>query len=343
MRDFELDETSRRSLVEVYEGHHGNELRKLVPPEEVFLKFRGGRSEKGTQPIAKGDPLAAKSPVQVGNDKPDLPYARKVAVVIGIANYRNFSSLADAAKGATGPFNLLFAEKDATDFIALLRSGRMGSNWEIEDLVGPKATYKAVDLRLKALQSELKENDLLLFFFSGHGFPDQKDQNNSAYLSFQDSSLEKLSETAMSLGTLRKWAMDLKAKHVILFLDACRSGLLGTAKGNPTLTYGAFFEAAQFGQRPGKVAITSSLGTNQSYEWEAHQNGDFTALLISALTERIVRPTSGSYLTIKDIYVALGRELPSETRRSPQRLVQMPNLIQLDGSSITDFPIAIAQ
>lgn len=346
IRDFDLDETSRRSLVEVYEGRHGNELRKLVPPEEVFLKFRRGLPEKGSQLIAKGGgPLAAKSPVQSGKSKRDLPYARKIAVLIGIANYKNLSPIADVAKGAAGPFNLRFAEKDATDFKALLRSGRMGSNWEIEDLVGPTATYEAVDLRLKALQSDLKENDLLLFFFSGHGFADQKDRN-SAYLFFQDSSLDKLPQTAMSLGTLRKWAVSFKAKHVILLLDACRSGLLGTAKGNPTLNYEAleaFFEAAQFGQSPGKVAITSSLGMDQSYEWPERQNGYFTALLISALTERIARPSSGNYLTIKDIYVALGRELPSETRRSPQRLEQMPNLIQLDGSSISDFPIAIAQ
>ena len=342
VRDFDLDEVSRRSLVKIYEGPHGNKLRKLVSPEEVFLKFRRGRSEKGTQPIDKGGQLAAKSPVPVGKEKPDLPYARKVAVVIGIANYKNLSPFADAAKGAAGPFNLRFAEKDAMDFKALLRSGRMGSNWEIEDVVGPTATYEAVDLRLKALQSDLKENDLVLFFFSGHGFADQKDRN-SAYLFFQDSSLDKLSQTAMSLGALRKWAMGLKAKHVILFLDACRSGLLGNAKGNSTLTYDAFLEAAQFGQSPGKVAITSSLGTNQSYEWLERQNGYFTALLISALTERIARPSAGSYLTIQDIYVALGRELPSETRRSPQGLEQMPDLILLDGGNVINFPIAIAQ
>lgn len=341
VRDFDLDETSRRSLFNVYEGQHGNELRKLVPPEEVFLKFRRGLPEKGPQPVAKGDPQAAKGPTQVRNDKRDLPYGRKVAVVIGIADYKNLSPLADAAKGAAGPFNLLFAEKDATDFKALLRSGRMGSNWEIEELVGPAATNKAVDLRLKALQSELKKDDLLLFFFSGHGFADQKDRN-SAYLFFQDSSLDKLPQTAMSLGALREWAMGLKAKHVILFLDACRSGLLGTAKGNSTLTYDAFLEAAQFGQSPGKLAITSSLGADQSYEWRERQNGFFTSLLISALTERIARPSSGSYLTIRDIYSALVREVPSETRRSLQRLEQMPYLIQLGGGDILDFPIAIA-
>ncbi len=314
VRDFDLDETSRRSLIDVYEGKHGSELRKLVPLDEVVPKFRRGLSEKGAEPIAKGGR--------------ELPYARKIAVVIGIDSYKNLSPRA----------NLSFAEKDATDFKALLRSGRMGTNWEIEDLVGPTATYEAVDLRLKLLRSELKENDLLIFFFSGHGFPDNKDRN-SAYLFFQDSSLGKLPQTAMSLGTLRDWAIGLKAKHVILFLDACRSGLLGTAKGTLTLTYDAL-DAAQFGESPGKVAITSSIGADQSYEWPDGQNGYFTALLISALTERIARPKSGSYLTIKDVYVALVRELPIATRS--QQLEQIPILIPLGGNMV-DFPIAVAQ
>lgn len=200
-----------------------------------------------------------------------------------------------------------------------------------------------MDLTLKSLQSGLKENDLLLFFFSGHGFADQKDRN-SAYLFFQDSSRDKLPQTAMSLGKLRKWTMDLKAKYVILLLDACRSGLMGSAKGNSTMTYDelAFFEAAQFGQSPGKVAITSSLGAAESYEWSERKNGYFTALLISALTERIARPSMGTYLTIKDVYRALSTELPRETSRSSSRLEQMPHLILLEGN-IIDFPIAIAE
>ena len=329
VRDFDLNETNRRSLVNAYKGKHGNKLQKLVPPEEVFLKFRGG-AQKGAQ-------LTAKKSLQVGNDNRDLPYDRKIAVLIGIANYKNLSPLADNVKGASGPFNLRFAEKDATDFKTLLRSGRMGSNWEIVDLIGPRASYETVDLTLKSLESDLKEKDLLLFFFSGHGFGD----NDSSYLFLQDSVYEKLPQTAMSLGKLRRWAVNLKAKHVILFLDACRSGLLGTAKGTSTFKYA--FEATQFGQSPGKVAITSSLGMDQSYEWPAHQNGYFTALLISALKEEIARPSSGNYLTIKDIYVALGRELPSETRRSHPQLEQMPNLIALDGGSIIHFPIAVAK
>lgn len=331
VRNFDL-KACRRLLVDVYGGRHRSKLRKLVPPEEVFLKFRRDPPEKRAHPVTKGGgPLVAKSNVRTSKSIRELPYGRKIAVLIGIANYKNLSPSR----------NLQFAEKDARDFKTLLDSGPMGSNWEIEYLVGPMATYQAVDLKLKSLESDLNENDLLLFFFSGHGFADEKDRN-SAYLFFQDSSPDKMSQTAMSLGKLRNWAISLRAKHVILFLDACRSGLLGVAKGNATLSYDVFLEAAQFAQSPGKVAITSTLGTDQSYEWPRRQNGYFTALLISALTEHIARPSSGNYLTIKDIYVALARELPKETRRSPQRIEQMPNLIHLDGSNI-DFPLAIAQ
>lgn len=316
VRDFDFDETNRRSLIEAYGGKHGSELRKLVPLDEVFPKFRRGLPQKGSEPIAKA-PIAEA-------DR-ELPYGRKIAVVIGIDKYKNLSS------------NLSFAEKDATDFKELLRSGRMGSNWQIEEMIGPAATYEAVDLTLKSLRSGLRENDLLLFFFSGHGFSD-KDQE-SAYLFFQDSSRNKLSQTALSLGTLREWAIGLRAKHVILFLDACRSGLLGTAKGISTMSYAAL-DAAQFRQSSGKVAITSSIGADESYEWTDRRNGFFTALLISALTEHIARPKSGSYLTIKDVFAALTRELPIVTQSQP--LQQIPWLFPLDGIMV-DFPIAITQ
>lgn len=338
VRDFDLDEMSRRLLLGVYEGKHGSELRKLVPLDEVLPKFRRGQSEKGAEHITTGDPLTERDRVLVDKGDRELPYARKIAVVIGINSYKNLSPLADMAQGATGPFNLSFAEKDATDFKALLRSGPMGRNWEIVDLIGPTATYEAVNLRLKILHSELKENDLLLFFFSGHGFADPKDRN-SAYLFFQDSLLKNLPQTAMSLGTLREWAIGLRAKHVVLFLDACRSGLLGTSKGISSLTYDAL-DAAEFVQSPGKVAITSSIGGDLSFESKKDQNGYFTALLISALTERIARPKSGRYLTIRDVFKALAKELPLVTESEPQE--QIPLLIPLSGD-MAYFPIAITQ
>ena len=335
VRKFDLDQMSRQVILKVYDGKHGKDLQGLVPSGEVFSEFRQFFSIKGTQPSDRTHALQAE------NNAQNLPYNRKFAVVIGIADYKNLRARSDATKGAGEPFDLSFAEKDATDFKALLDSKQMGNDWDIELLVGHNATREAVNLRMQAIQSAVKEDDLVLLFFSGHGFSDEMDRDN-AYLFFYDSLYEKLLQTGMSLGTLRNWILDLRAKRVVVFLDACRTGLFGKSKGSMSLRYDAL-TGAQFGENPGKVAITSSVGADLSYESTERQNGFFTSLLISALTERIARPSSGNYLTIWDIFTTLKDRLPKETRKVAQgRRPQTPWLFQLDGNMI-DFPIAIAQ
>jgi hypothetical protein len=271
----------------------------------------------------------------------DLPYRRKVAVVIGISDYRQFPQSTAVASGNPGPYDLLFGEKDGHDFIALLQSGRLGKGWEVYDFMGTKAKRRDLMVLLNSLSSDLTSDDLVFFFFSGHGFSELNDPEKT-YLFLYDSHLNNMPTTALSLRTLREWVLALNAKHVVLFLDACRSGLLGVAKGQTEFSYGAL-EATQFSQRPGKVAITSSIGSDLSYEWPLRQNSFFTSLLISALKEEIARPTTGTYLTIKDVYSALVRELPLVTARSRDARRQIPGLIQLDGGEILDFPIALAK
>lgn len=172
------------------------------------------------------------------------------ALVVGINDY---------------PGNELYGcISDANEVERLLNKNEDGSpNFGVK-----KVTEYLEKSELRELIDDLfaGENEIALFYFSGHGYVDK---NNQSYLVTSDYSKY---DYGVSLDEVLKKANASKTKNKIIILDACNSGAMGSLQ-----SFG--IEGSMLGN--GLTILTSSLHSEPSLEVNGH--GLFTSLLIEAL------------------------------------------------------------
>jgi hypothetical protein len=146
--------------------------------------------------------------------------ARDFAVVVGIESY---SDLPPAR----------FAQRDAQAVVVhLLAMGLPSRN--VVQLQGEKAGFKGIEKYLEAwLPNNVADSSRVFFYFSGHGAPDPK--TGDAYLLPWDGDPNYLERTGYPVKRLYEELASLKAKEVIVAMDACFSG----AGGRSVLAKGA--------------------------------------------------------------------------------------------------------
>lgn len=154
-------------------------------------------------------------------------YARKWAVVVGI-NYEKTNN------------KLLYAEADARDIKALLLDAGFDES-RVHTLIGRSATAEAIRTQMSWLQSSAKAGDLVLFYFSGHGFQVPDSDGPQDETDGLDEALVPVDGRAASPAMLilddelALWASRVaeRAKHLVIVLDTCYSG--GATRGQRTL------------------------------------------------------------------------------------------------------------
>ncbi len=78
------------------------------------------------------------------------------------------------------------------------------------------------------------KNDLILLYYSGHGLPNNK--NNDLYFATFDTETALVKSTAISFENIYRWIRDSHCKRIVILLDCCYSGIAGQvfAKGDLT-------------------------------------------------------------------------------------------------------------
>lgn len=138
---------------------------------------------------------------------------------------------------------------------------------------------------LSDLAGELREEDLFLFFFSGHGI----EVDGHGYLLTRDSPLAFPEHCSLSLDLLRKSLGHLSAGKRVLLLDACRnSPEAGKGhNGNPMADAVSkdIVAAARSKLTAGTTtALLSACRPGQrAYEWPQKQHGAFTHFLLEGM------------------------------------------------------------
>jgi hypothetical protein len=121
------------------------------------------------------------------------------------------------------------------------------------------------------------ELDFLFFYFSGHGW---SSQDGTDYLLTSDSFVIMPKDTAISVpmleGHLRNW----EAKHVVLFIDACRTVMAG---GKSAIIPEKSRIDVKSLRIPGMVTFCSCAPGQTSYEADEISSGVFTEGVCKAL------------------------------------------------------------
>jgi uncharacterized caspase-like protein len=142
------------------------------------------------------------------------------AVVVGISTYAN--------KGIT---KLQFANRDAQAFSDYLRSKAGGSVPEenIRLLIDREATTASVYDALSWLTSVCKQNDVVYFYFAGHGDMESQTMYKLGFLLTYNTPRTNYINNAVRIEDLNNFANTLSTKNkarVVLITDACHSGTL---------------------------------------------------------------------------------------------------------------------
>ena len=247
----------------------------------------------------------------------------RYAVCIGINTYTTTAHL---------PV-LEYAEADARALDALLaRLGFSDENRKL--LLGVNATLKNINTALEEIILDRpSENDLILFYFAGHGKPlqfNEVDENSDSgasgevFLASYDFDIDKLRQSrsfrtqrALGMKRLREtfFAGEGSRKRLFLF-DSCYSGdFFGPRYRDDTDPVQGYIQHMLDSKSTGRLAISSCLPTQKAREDADLGHGLFTDLLLKALAgEDPDALRQDGCLTVNSLFEYLAEKLP-ETQR----------------------------
>jgi len=195
-------------------------------------------------------------------------FSRKRAVIIGVDKYQYVK-----------PLN--FCSSDAHSVAAAFRDSLKFDPADILEIT-PDSTRtphrnKIIQEVLEFLKGDIQEDELLVFYFSGHGIRDPHSKRD--YLLPLDVSLADVTATGISVDYLVGKLTDTGCKNIVMFIDACRDDLDEGAKSISGV--GEFSREAV--EREGLVTFFSCDPKEKSYEIEALGHGSFTYCLLEAI------------------------------------------------------------
>lgn len=174
--------------------------------------------------------------------------ARTYLVSVGIADYSGFPSKLS---------NLSLTTNDAKA-IAELYSNNTSVDYSL--LLDEKATKVKILAAIKKVFGLAAKDDVVLFFFSGHGYP-------GGFCAYDGN---------LSYAEVRKAMAASKTENKMMFVDACRSGGMRVEKE-------AAQNAANAARKANVLLFLSSRNNENSIERRNMENGFFTTYLQKGL------------------------------------------------------------
>src|SRR5687767_3360362 len=203
------------------------------------------------------------------------PSVNTYAVVVGISNYKS--------KGIP---KLRFANRDALEFTNFLQSKAGGSvpQDNIRLLVDSAATTAAMYDALTWLLETCKENDIVFFYFSGHGDMENNTIYKLGFLLTHNTPRNNYINNALRIEDLNNVANTLSVQSkvkVVLITDACHSGKLAGSENRGSFLVGEQLRTVQRNE----IRITSCAPDELSAENEdwGGGRGVFSYYLVNGL------------------------------------------------------------
>ncbi|MDX6770345.1 MAG: caspase family protein [Elusimicrobiota bacterium] len=250
---------------------------------------------------AGGKPGDAPKPAPSSDvDRPAYRFAerpRDFAVVVGIGRY---SDIPEAQ----------FADRDGEAVKEhLLALGFPSRN--VVHLTGEKAGYKGIEKFVETwLPRNAEEGSRVVFYFSGHGAPDP--QTGRAYLLPYDGDPNFLENTGYPIERLYRKLGELRAREVVVALDACFSG----AGGRSVLAKGARPLVARVEDAsvpPQLTVFAAASGEQITSTLEEQGHGTFTYYFLKGLGGAARGP--GGTVTARGLHDYLKPKVQDAARR----------------------------
>jgi hypothetical protein len=283
---------------------------EFSPQKDLYKQLMAEKEGRKAAPAVAVAPAPESAPARAFDSDVEVPSFRlpedetKFAVVVGVENYQTVPKADHAARDAR-------AVK-----AHLLAAGYPERN--IIFLVDQQAGKSSMEKYLEAwLPRNTDEKSTVLFYFSGHGSPDA--EKGEAYLMPWDADAKYTETTGYPVKRLYAKLGALKARRVLVAMDACFSGSgprSVMAKGLRPLVSKVDDGARSAGRVGGLTASASDEMTGSD---EASGHGLFTYQFLKALNAR------GGKATFKELFDSLSPKVRDAARRENRD--QTPQLI----------------
>ena len=258
-------------------------------------------------------------------------YPQGHALLIGIANYQQISSL---------PAAIL---NDVTDVAATLSSPKYCAYApaNVVTLLDTNATRAAVLKGLEELAARAGPEDTACVFFSGHGGVVGSPGNEESVLATVDSDLADIENTSISSDELAAALAQIKAKRLLVFIDACHAGGAAISK---SLTDGKGHELksgytqntfAKLAVGSGSALMASCRADEVSAVFSGARNSVFTTALLAGLRGAADKTASG-FIKVFDLFNYVSEEVPKLIPEGQHPIFKADNLE-------VNFAVALSQ
>ncbi len=268
------------------------------------------------------------------SSRPVVRTGKKYAIVVGIAEYKYLSG----NEYRTELSNLKYSAKDAEAFRNFFNDVlRSGGGWDIRFLTNEKATTVALDNELTTILTRAEPEDLIYIFFSGHARSHPL-QPGEVYLLTYDFQPDNY-RSGFSYKLFMNLISESRAGHVVAFIDACKSGMIGFKGGVGEAYFNQDDFFGKIGKMPeNKIIFTSASGSQVSWEDDEFRMGTFTYYLIEGLKGCAEEDSADiNHVNLGELFDYVKKNVEQRTR---SRSLQTPDLRDWIGSPEMMLPLA---
>ncbi len=256
--------------------------------------------------------------------------AKLYMLVVGVNKYQNPKYQLNYALPDAQAFKKQFADNPSSLFESSI----------VKSLFDGEVTKASITAAFKELSAMVKEQDMFIFYYAGHGTVGGNTSLTSEFyiVPFDVTQLygneNILKEKALSASEIKKLTMEVAAQKQVFIIDACHSaGALESVA-----TRGAAEEKAigQLARSTGTFWLTAAGSDQFATEFEKLGHGVFTYSLLEALQGKDSASATDGTITVRELSAYIEQRVPELSQQykgSPQYPASF--------SFGNDFPIVI--
>ncbi len=212
---------------------------------------------------------------------------KKIALLIGVSEYE------------PGLNKLPGAVNDVDGMQRVLANPEMGGFAENEITVLKNPQPQIMREAIEKLFATRQKDDLVLFYFSGHGI---KDDAGRLYLSTRATRKEKsglVKSTSIEANFLHGNINESRSQRQVIILDCCFSGAI--AQGMTVKDDGSVDVQQQLGGK-GRAILTSSTSTQYSFEQEGSELSVYTRYIIEGIEKGAADKDGDGWISVDELH-----------------------------------------
>lgn len=212
---------------------------------------------------------------------------------------------------------LVSPSKDAESLAQVLGDAAIGG-FEVQVLTNVPS-YRICE-ETEAFFGERERDDLLLFYFSGHGVTDDEGQ---LYYAASNTLHKRLRSTAVAATWVNDIMNECRSRRQVMLLDCCHSGAFARTKAGGAVNTGKYFTGASPEEGRGKFILTACDAFQYSFEGEAVEgvgtNSVFTDAVIHGLRTGGADADNDGLVTLDELYDYVFRRVRERTPQQTPR------------------------